>query len=233
MRDVVEDFASRENVLREGVRPKVSPRASPIAYALFGKRLLDLALGIVVAAVALPVIGIVCLLVRRDGGPAFYTQPRVGRNGRQFACLKLRTMVMDADRVLADLCAENPRIAAEWDRHQKLHDDPRITPIGGFLRRSHLDELPQVLNVLAGQMSLVGPRPFTPDQQDLYRQAGGKAYFGMRPGITGLWQIHRHSETRFVDRVHFDELYGETINLSDDLRLMLETIGVVLKMTRK
>ncbi|MBI1415658.1 MAG: sugar transferase [Limimaricola sp.] len=208
-------------------------RGNSTAYTAFGKRLLDLALGVAGAPVILPVIGILCLLVRRDGGPAFYMQQRVGRNGRQFACLKLRTMVVDADKVLADLCAENPKIAAEWHRHQKLHDDPRITRIGRFLRRSSLDELPQVLNVLAGQMSLVGPRPFTPEQQDLYREAGGQAYFRMRPGITGPWQIHGRSETRFVDRVHFDELYGETISLRSDLRLVIETVGVVLKMTGK
>ena len=200
-------------------------------YARFGKRLVDLVLALLMLPVLLPVIGLLWLWVRADGHPALFRQPRVGRNGRIFACYKFRTMIPEAERVLAEMCARDPAIAAEWATHQKLRHDPRITRAGAWLRRLSLDELPQIFNVLKGDMSLVGPRPFLPAQEPLYRQAGGRAYYRMRPGITGLWQIVSRHDTTFAARVHFDETYGRKLSLRRDLTLILRTTGVVVRRT--
>jgi len=169
------------------------------------------------------------------GGRPLYAQPRVGMNGRVFRCWKVRTMVRDADAVLQKMLAEDPEIAAEWAVKQKLSRDPRITWIGGILRKTSLDELPQVWNVLRGDMSLVGPRPFTPDQQDLYpRDALGRMpYLSLRPGITGLWQVSRRNEGSFAERAHYDGLYAASIGFLNDLRLIARTFGVVLRATGK
>src|SRR3546814_19579645 len=121
-------------------------------------------------------------------GPVLFAHQRVGRYGKMFPCLKFRTMRVDADRVLAELLATSPVARAEWDRDFKLRDDPRITPIGGILRKTSLDELPQLLNVLAGHMSIVGPRPIVPDEIESYGQFFA-AYSSVRPGLTGFWPV--------------------------------------------
>lgn len=206
-------------------------RARPGLYARFGKRLFDLAMVLMAVPVALPLVLVLVLIVRRDGGPGFFCQPRVGRGGRVFNCWKLRTMAVDAEERLKRMCDADPEIAREWHEHQKLAKDPRITRVGQFLRKTSLDEIPQLWNILKGEMSVVGPRPFLPSQQDLYTQAGGRAYFHMRPGVTGAWQVEGRSATRFVDRVRFDEDYHASISLRRDLGLILRTVTVVLRMT--
>lgn len=205
--------------------------ARPKAYFGRPKRLMDLAITLALLPVALPLLGVLWLSVRRDGGPGFSGQPRVGRGGQMFLCWKLRTMAVDAEQRLVRICADDPRIALEWQQHQKLAQDPRITPIGRILRRTSLDELPQIWNVLRGDMSLVGPRPFTLDQLRLYAEAGGSAYFHLRPGITGPWQVEGRNATRFVDRVQYDETYFHDACAWGDLRLLLRTTGVVAHMT--
>lgn len=200
-------------------------------YVRFGKRALDIALVLLALPIVLPVIAGLWALVRRDGGFGFYAQERVGQNGKIFACWKLRTMQMDAEKQLEELCRIDPELAAEWARDQKLESDPRITKIGAFLRASSLDELPQVFNVLRGDMSLVGPRPFMISQEKLYRKAGGAAYFKMRPGITGPWQVEGRSGTSFVERIAFDNAYVHKLSLRADFALLLRTVSVVLKRT--
>ena len=200
-------------------------------YARFVKRPFDFVLALVSLPVCLPAIAVLWLLVRLDGGAGFFAQARVGRGGRVFTCWKLRTMVPDAERVLDDLCARDPEAAREWETNQKLAKDPRITRVGAFLRATSLDELPQIWNVLKGDMSLVGPRPFMTCQEEQYRDGGGEAYFRLRPGITGPWQIDGRGATAFVDRVRFDAAYWEGLSLRQDLRLLLRTIGVVLGRT--
>ncbi|MGH1330306.1 MAG: sugar transferase [Paracoccaceae bacterium] len=200
-------------------------------YSRIGKRALDLVLVVLALPVALPVIAGLWLLVRRDGGFGFYAQERIGRDGRVFACWKLRTMQMDAEKQLEKLCRIDPELAAEWARDQKLERDPRITKIGAFLRASSLDELPQIFNVLRGDMSLVGPRPFMISQEPLYRDAGGSAYFDMRPGITGPWQIDGRSGTTFVERIAYDNAYAQSLSLRADIALLLRTVSVVLNRT--
>ncbi|APO88295.1 exopolysaccharide biosynthesis protein [Donghicola sp. JL3646] len=193
--------------------------------------MIDTMLVAVSLPIVVPVIAVLALIIRRDGGPAFFVQPRVGLHGHVFPCFKLRTMHVDAETRLAEMCAADPIIAAEWHRDQKLRIDPRITKFGCFLRRSSLDELPQLFNVLRGEMSVVGPRPFLPSQEDLYRQAGGRAYYAMRPGITGSWQVAGRGDTRFVDRVGFDDDYHSRLSLKEDLLILLKTVSVVIKST--
>ncbi|WP_439103151.1 sugar transferase [Celeribacter marinus] len=200
-------------------------------YAGGLKRVFDIAFALAISPIALPLIAILWALVRIEGKPAIYAHLRVGKDGHLFQCYKLRTMKLDADAILARLCAEDPDIAAEWHTYQKLENDPRITQMGRFLRATSLDELPQLWNVITGDMSFVGPRPYTPDQETMYENAGGRAYRDMRPGITGIWQVEGRSATTFIDRARFDNDYGVRQSLALDLSLIVRTVGVVFAKT--
>jgi lipopolysaccharide/colanic/teichoic acid biosynthesis glycosyltransferase len=193
------------------------------------KRGLDLLGSAALLLLTLPVMLALALLVRMDGGSILYRHRRIGRGGRPFHCLKFRTMAMDADRQLA-LCLENdPAAAAEWAERRKLARDPRITRIGRFLRASSLDELPQLLNVLRGEMSLVGPRPVVQEELDThYGPAGTAAYVACLPGITGLWQVSGRSDTSYVERVTLDIRYARERSFAGDLRILLQTVPAVL-----
>lgn len=195
------------------------------------KRIFDVLFVLVTLPVLAPLILVLWCLVKLDGGPGVFAQPRIGVNGHPFQCLKLRTMRVNAEEHLSRMCDEDPALAAEWKRYQKIKHDPRITKVGTFLRRTSLDELPQIVNVLRGDMSLVGPRPFMQSQERLYCAAGGRAYFKMRPGVTGMWQVEGRGASCFLDRIHYDDAYYETRSLRTDLRLILKTATVVLKGT--
>lgn len=197
-------------------------------YAGPGKRVLDCTLVLLSLPVVLPLIGIFALLVALDGGSPFYWQKRIGRGGREFSILKLRTMGLDAEEALENYLQVNPKARQEWDIKQKLSRDPRITKVGRVLRKTSLDELPQLWNVLKGEMSLVGPRPMMVDQKDLYP---GELYYELRPGITGLWQVSDRNYTSFADRASYDNKYYWGISLRLDVALLLRTIGVVLRGT--
>lgn len=193
-----------------------------------GKRLIDLALVAVGGPFFLPLIVILVVLVRLDGGSAFYLQPRIGRNGRVFRLWKLRSMVPNAEAALITYLESNPEARAEWDSTQKLRHDPRLTAMGGFLRRYSLDELPQLWNVLLGDMSLVGPRPMMPSQRLLYP---GTAYYDLRPGLTGLWQISERNNCTFAERAAYDNRYAQTVSAKVDFAILAQTIGVVFSGT--
>ena len=195
------------------------------------KRLLDIVMSLVLIPVLMPILLVIWLMVRRDGGPGLFIQSRVGLDGREFHCLKFRSMVQNAEKVLEDMCAKDPTVAAEWLKYQKLKKDPRISRIGRFLRKTSLDELPQIFNVLKGDMSLVGPRPFLPSQKALYDEAGGHSYYRCRPGITGPWQVFGRSATTFKARVEFDESYYHKLSLGADFSLLLRTVMVVIRPT--
>lgn len=197
-------------------------------YSRAGKRLLDCLFVLAALPVALPLIALLALLVKKDGGRPFYVQERLGLDGRKFRLLKLRTMIHDADRVLEGYLAANPAARQEWDLKQKLHQDPRITRFGHILRKTSLDELPQLLNVLLGDMSLVGPRPMMPEQASLYP---GQDYYRLRPGITGPWQVSDRNESSFAARASFDSSYFEKLSLFGDLSLLVRTVAVVLRGT--
>lgn len=199
------------------------------AYRALGKRILDVTLVLLAAPLALLLIGIPALLLWREGGSPFYRQTRLGQNGDRFSILKLRTMVRDADTMLERVLAANPEMRHEWDTTQKLKNDPRITPVGAFLRKTSLDELPQLWNVLTGEMSLVGPRPMMPDQLSLYGDA--RHYFALRPGITGLWQVSERNESHFRLRVTLDAEYDCTLSIAEDMRIIWRTVGAVVGRT--
>jgi lipopolysaccharide/colanic/teichoic acid biosynthesis glycosyltransferase len=175
-----------------------------------------------------PVMAVVALLIfSRDGAPILFAHFRVGCDGRLFRCLKFRTMRRDSAEVLERLLRDDPRARAEWQKDQKLSDDPRITAIGRFLRRSSLDELPQLFNVLRGEMSLVGPRPITVDELARYRMVRWH-YLSVRPGITGLWQVSGRNNTTYDERVALDREYVEKRSLWLDLLILVKTFRVVI-----
>jgi lipopolysaccharide/colanic/teichoic acid biosynthesis glycosyltransferase len=192
------------------------------------KRWLDLAMILIAAPIVLPTLLILGLLVRRDGGPALYAQDRVGLDGRVFRILKLRTMVVDADARLAAHLAADPALRDEWEDTQKLKSDPRVTSVGRLLRKTSLDELPQLWNVLKGDMSLVGPRPMLPQQAALYP---GRDYYRLRPGLTGFWQISSRNDASFADRAGYDSRYARRLSLLTDAAVLLATVRVVLRGT--
>ncbi|TNF20565.1 MAG: sugar transferase [Rhodobacteraceae bacterium] len=197
-------------------------------YRQYAKRIFDIGIVLLALIPVLLVLAPLCLLIMRDGHSPIYRQMRIGRNGRVFRMWKLRSMVHDADARLEAYLAGNPRARAEWDHAQKLRHDPRVTVIGSFIRKTSLDELPQLFNVLAGDMSLVGPRPMMVDQRALYP---GTAYFAMRPGITGIWQTSARNETSFSERAIFDARYFRELSFATDLRLIAKTFQVVVKGT--
>lgn len=197
-------------------------------YRNFGKHFLDTMLVLVSAVFVLPVVAVLAAIVALDGGNPFYKQKRVGRSGRIFTIWKIRTMVPDADARLAEYLSLNPEARGEWESTQKLKDDPRVTRFGRILRKTSLDELPQLLNVVAGDMALVGPRPIMLNQESLYP---GTSYFALRPGITGLWQISERNETSFSERAMYDNRYDASLSLGLDLAILLKTVRTVLRCT--
>jgi exopolysaccharide production protein ExoY len=197
-------------------------------YRNYVKRAFDILAVLLAAPVVVPIVAFLAIMVAREGGSPFYSQFRVGKDGRPFRMWKMRTMVVDADARMTAYLDANPDARAEWDRNQKLRVDPRITRFGQALRKTSLDELPQLWNVFSGDMSLVGPRPMMLNQQSMYP---GKAYFVVRPGVTGLWQTTDRNQTSFEARADFDTQYEETLTLKADLRIILKTVGVVVKGT--
>lgn len=207
---------------RDGVRA-----AAPLGG--LHKRAFDL----VVAGGALvalsPVIGAAALAIRlQDNGPAFYGQQRIGRDGKPFKCLKLRTMVVDADAALQAHLEADPQAAREWAETRKLKRDPRITRLGQFLRKSSLDELPQLINIVRGEMSIVGPRPVVADELDYYGP-DRRHYLAARPGLTGLWQISGRNDVSYESRVRLDVSYVQNWSLRSDIAIVGRTIPAVLR----
>ena len=192
------------------------------------KRAFDLCAVLMAALVVVPLIGGLALAVACRGGQPFYTQDRVGMGGCRFRMWKLRSMVRDADALMEAHLQADAAARLEWDTTQKLRNDPRITRLGRFLRRSSLDELPQLWNVLRGDMSLVGPRPMMPNQREMYP---GTAYYALRPGITGLWQTAGRNRTTFAARAEFDAVYEAQVTLTQDLQVLWRTVNVVLNAT--
>ena len=204
------------------------PLVSVAPIGLTSKRMIDIALALIGIILLAPLL-IICFALTRvsSSGPAIFRHRRVGFGGKLFECLKFRTMAVDAPERLRKLLDEDPVAAAEWAECQKLRNDPRITPIGAILRKSSLDELPQLFNVLKGDMSIVGPRPVTEEELSRYG-ASAKAYAACRPGITGLWQVSGRSSTSYKTRVACDTYYARMWSLSLDVKIMIVTIPSVL-----
>jgi lipopolysaccharide/colanic/teichoic acid biosynthesis glycosyltransferase len=205
---------------------------SPFAgfYRSYGKRALDLLICAILGPPVLLVVAMLYLLVRGGGKPGFFGHLRVGRHGRVFRCWKLRTMVPNAQALLDEYLKKNLEAAAEWQKDCKLREDPRVTRLGSFLRKVSLDELPQIWNVIKGEMSFVGPRPVT--QAEIERYAGHEwSYLSVRPGLTGLWQVSGRNSTAYDMRVALDAEYASRCSLFMDLVIIYSTFGVVLKRT--
>lgn len=208
--------------------PTYNRKARSRSLYFAAKRCFDVSVTLFAAPAALMIVGVCALLIWLNGGKAFFCQPRVGKGGRVFNLWKLRTMAPDADKRLHEHLAADPDARAEWESKQKLQDDPRITRLGRYLRKYSIDELPQLFNVLAGDMSLVGPRPMLPEQRQHYP---GTAYFNLRPGLTGLWQISERNGCTFVERALHDTRYSVMMSFSADLWILFLTPMVVLKGT--
>ncbi|WP_386679040.1 sugar transferase [Loktanella sp. R86503] len=193
------------------------------------KRAFDLVAASLLLLLFLPAIAVIMtVLAICHPGPIFFSHTRIGRDGKPFKCLKFRSMCVNADDVLAAHLKANPDDLREWVLTQKLRHDPRILPIGSFLRKSSLDELPQLINVLMGHMSLVGPRPITAAEIANY---GDKFchYMSVRPGVSGLWQISGRSDTSYDERVTLDVQYARHNSIWGDVKILLRTVGVVLR----
>jgi exopolysaccharide production protein ExoY len=192
------------------------------------KRILDVVVASIALIFVLPLLVVVGVLIRlQDGGQAVYSQKRYGRNGRTFKCYKLRSMVANADQRLIEILAQDPEARIEWEQTQKLTHDPRITPLGRFIRKTSIDELPQLFNILKGEMSIVGPRPIVENEITKYGEFY-RDYCSVRPGLTGLWQVEGRSDTTYEQRVQLDVKYATTRNFTGDIMIMLRTVPAVL-----
>ena len=193
----------------------------------WSKQVMDRCGAAVLLLLLAPLFLLLTLLIRRDGGAALFRHQRLGANGQMFPCMKFRTMVAEADKVLEHLLANDPVAAMEWRATQKLRRDPRITSVGHFLRKSSLDELPQLFNVLRGEMSLVGPRPIVRTEIARYGTEI-RYYYQARPGLTGLWQVSGRSDTSYAQRVELDVRYVANWTFMRDIVIVLKTIPAVL-----
>ena len=210
-----------------------SNSASDVRFPKGGaaKRAFDITVASILLFCALPAMFfIVVIMISSDRGPVLFSHERIGHKGRRFRCLKFRSMVTNSQEALTRHLEMFPQAQAEWDANQKLRDDPRITRLGAFLRATSLDELPQLINVIRGEMSLVGPRPIV--QAEVIRYANDIAsYVSTRPGITGLWQVSGRSDVDYDRRVQLDAQYVREWSFLGDVMIMVRTIKVVLLRT--
>lgn len=192
------------------------------------KRVFDIVFSLLLLLFLLPAILIIVIaLLIVDGRPIIFRHERLGRGGRAFPCLKFRSMRKNADKLLAELLENDLERRREWEERQKLKCDPRIHWLGKLLRITSLDELPQLFNILAGDMSIVGPRPIVAEELDRYGPYA-YCYLGMAPGLTGLWQVSRCTKTTYEERVQYDVDYYKTCSMRTDITIIMKTIVVVL-----
>lgn len=192
-----------------------------------GKRAVDFAAALAGLVIFGPLMVVIASILALQNGPVIFAHERIGLGGRTFRCLKFRTMAPDAEARLEALLAADPEARAEWERDHKLRDDPRVTAVGKFLRETSLDELPQFLNILRGEMSLVGPRPITAKEAPKYGEKLA-LYTQCKPGVTGLWQVSGRNDLSYEERVALDADYAQNLSLLRDADIILRTFGVVL-----
>ena len=192
------------------------------------KNVFDFSLTAVGTLCISPLLVYIAYRIKKDDpGPIFFAHERIGKDGKAFQCYKFRSMVTNSQEMLQQYLAENPEAREEWEREFKLKNDPRVTPIGKVLRRTSLDELPQIFNVLRGEMSLVGPRPVIQEELDKYYGETAKLYCSVKPGITGLWQVSGRSDTTYEERVALDAEYINNRSFLGDIVILWKTIAVV------
>ena len=217
------DIASAEGSGLETAKPRVS------FYTKYGKRLFDVVLALILLPLLTPVMLVIAAGMSHRGNIIF-KQVRVGKSGKLFTIYKFRTMRIDAEAFLEKLCATNPDLAREWAVNQSLDPDPRITKTGLILRKTKLDELPRLANIMLGDMSFVGPRPFITSQEDIYiSQSCSSAYYDLRPGLTGPWQLDFRRKQSFIARAQYDAGYATKCTFGLDLRIILRTACVPFK----
>ena len=226
----VEEILNENEDEKEMIPSKeVNKNKTIILVENFIERIIDICAGIVGIIVLIPLTAIVYILskIKKDNGPIFYTQDRIGKNGELFKMLKYRTMVVGADEILDKYLEENKEAREEYKKYKKLKNDPRVTKLGNFLRKTSLDEMPQLIHLLSGKMSLVGPRPYLPrEKEDM-----GECYntiIKFTPGITGPWQIAGRSEVTFVDRLDIDLAYSKNKSLKEDIKILFKTFTKVI-----
>jgi Undecaprenyl-phosphate galactose phosphotransferase WbaP len=203
------------------------PREHALHYRQAAKRLLDIVLTLTAGIPALPLALLTAAVIKLTSpGPVLYGQRRIGRHGEEFKAWKFRSMVVNADQALRAHLQEHPEARAEWEANHKLKDDPRITKTGAFLRKTSLDEIPQLWNILAGQMSLVGPRPIVQAEVERYGECF-ELYKDVRGGLTGLWQVSGRNDTSYEERVRLDRFYVQNCSIWLDLCILFRTLGVV------
>ena len=216
------DSASAEGSGLETAKPNVS------LYTQYGKRMFDLAFAILLLPLLLPIMLVIALGMAHKG-KIIFGHRRVGRGGKEFTCYKFRSMTTDANKRLAELIATNPEARSEWERNHKLKNDPRVTRVGRVLRRTSLDELPQLWNVIRGDLSFVGPRPVTRSELVKYGRHT-QAYLSVRPGITGPWQVTGRDANSYPNRVLQDAAYIASINFAWDAKIIAQTAFVPFKL---
>jgi exopolysaccharide production protein ExoY len=218
-----------KSATRSAGSPFVNSDQTPAALPIGGlvKRSFDVTAALCALLIFSPIFLMIMALVKySDRGPAFYGHTRVGHNGRPFKCLKFRTMATNGDELLNKYLRENPEAAEEWRKTRKLKDDPRVTIVGKVLRKLSLDELPQLLNILRGEMSVVGPRPVVDDELKVYDNFA-VYYLRTRPGLTGLWQISGRNDVSYETRIAFDTQYVQNWSLFRDIAIIVKTVPAV------
>lgn len=230
-RDAVTDRSPVEPGSSSGVNsivaPDISPEDASFVYRNYFKRVLDVVFVLLILPIVVLPLAILYLVVRKDGGPFLYGQDRIGRDGKLFRCYKIRSMVVGADQKLAALLESDPELRREWDEHFKLKNDPRISAVGRILRKTSLDEIPQLLNVLKGDMSLVGPRPIVQGEVEKYGPLV-QQYVKVKPGLTGPWQIHGRRDNDYTNRAQMDAEYVRNVSLMRDIYIIFATVPEVL-----
>jgi len=220
------DFDAHESIEIPSADPSGGQNVSSVSETAV--RLIDIAIALAMLVFFAPLLVAIALIVRSDGiGPIMFRQKRVGKDGQLFVCYKFRTMRIDAEEVLAGLLQNSAALREEWARDHKLRNDPRLSRHGSFLRRSSLDELPQLFNVLKGDMSIVGPRPITPAETVRYGRYID-AYCAVRPGLTGLWQVSGRSQTTYRRRIACDITYARSRSPLYNLQIIFRTVPAVL-----
>ena len=216
-------FAFLFFVLSILLRLFVAPSFSDIT-----KRMLDVGVSLATMLIFMPLLVAIGICIFFSGKPVFFGHERIGLNGKKFKCYKFRSMVPNAEEVLDELLLNDPIAREEWNREFKLKNDPRVTKIGCFIRKTSLDEIPQLWNVLKGEMSLVGPRPITEQELNKYRKSA-KYYLRTKPGLTGVWQVSGRSDIEYEVRVGMDRWYANNWSVVSDLTILIKTVVVLIK----
>ena len=222
------DIAPSSQAAGVVVNSRASARRAGLDLHQAANRGMNVSLAALALLFFLPLMILVALAIWcQDRGPVFFAHRRIGRDGRKFPCLKFRSMAIDAQERLQELLANDPQARAEWERDHKLRNDPRVTKLGAFLRKSSLDELPQLINVIRGEMDLVGPRPIVDGEICKYGRRFNH-YCSVNPGITGLWQVSGRNDTSYRSRVAMDCVYARSKSIGLDLKVMVATVPAVL-----